>query len=254
MSALGRLLARAGGQAASGLRPRLPGRFEAPARDADAGFEILTQTEPAAPPTYDAEAPARAERQSTPPPDLLDQQKQVARTSNPLESEIPETASRTAPRAEVASPPAPLQPEPSIARPSVAPTNPDQPGVSNKPPPQAASDPPPDLKTPVVITQPRAQSPLGPLPDRLQPPSPQSAELPPHLTPPASATRPAPARRTPVPATPPEPPEITVHIGRIHVAADTPKTTTPRPVNDRPQRPRSASNLRDYLRGKGGSG
>jgi hypothetical protein len=91
---------------------------------------------------------------------------------------------------------------------------------------------------------------LGPLPEPLLPPAPPRAAPAPDEAPaPARSAIPTLPRRTVAPPAP-EPPEITVHIGRLHVVAAPRDTREPRAAAERP-RPR-ADMLSDYLRGKDG--
>jgi hypothetical protein len=83
---------------------------------------------------------------------------------------------------------------------------------------------------------------LGPPPDPLLPPAP----LLPATAPNEAHTTPQTAPRKPAgPA--PAPPEINIHIGRLHVVAE---QVWPEPARPRPRR--STTTLSDYLRGKEG--
>lgn len=253
MTALARLLARASGQAATGLRPRLSARFEAGAGDDTGGFETITEetTAPAtiAPaPSVSAGPSARQGEMPSPQPstptDAAPSSRRLARAPGRSPRSAPDP--RSAPHTE---PPSPLLPETAVRREPQPPGAPPDatPAIETTSPTAQAAGPDP-APQPRQTIDPTRGSALGPMPERLQPLAPADPQPAPHEMHfdhaiPATTPRRAGAADAAAPA----PPDITVHIGRLHVVAQPAK---PRIAPERPQPRRAAATLGDYLRGK----
>lgn len=248
MSALARLVARATGQAATGLTPRLPARFETAPGDPAAPIETAA-TEPAAPASRSAPAAEAPENPPRPAPPAA-----RAPDPNPLGASLdrPEPVAATHPghprSPETTVPPSPPGP---LLRETASPVLPlHHAALPPAPPPfdTLASRPaPPAEQAPQTL--PRGDLATSAPPEPLLPPAP------PRATPPSQQARApdgpaAPAMTRLAAAAPaPQPPEITVHIGRLHVVTEPREARVPRATAERPA-PR-ADTLSDYLRGKG---
>ena len=241
MSALARLVARATGQSAPGLTPRLPARFEtAP--------DEIGMTEPRVPapgPVATAEAPDSPPRPATLAARAPDPGLQRAFPDGPeLVAVAPSENSRPPSTTVLPSPPAPLVRETApisspLHRAALPPSPPLVAAVTPQPALPAGQAPPS-----VTLGSPALGAPPEPLFPPLSPramPAPQPASAPDRPTAQAM-TRPAAAPPAP------QPPEITVHIGRLHVVTE---ARVPRAPPDRPAK--RADTLSDYLRGKGGA-
>jgi len=253
MTVLTRLLARAKGQAASGLVPRLPGRFETAPGDRGGPLEVQEQRLSASP------AP-------------------VGRSDRPMMNALPQPPSP--PVGEGRFEPSRARPRPLIPGRAVAddetPASPldavpaSQPGRGVPPISELPGPPPPGrTATPAATTAERverldraarhaeeeralsavlpeiAATPAPLLPDvrppvdlPVRPDDPDRTQIPPfHAQPKTRTGRTAKE----------EPPDITIHIGRIDVVAVPEERKTPkRPERRRPQ----MTALGDYLRGK----
>lgn len=253
MSVLARLVARATGQLAPGLAPRLPGRFETAPGAWGGSFEVQERNVTAPPP---ADATQRLRTEAPPPPPAPAAAKQNtesgSRRPQPL---MPErtTAVDQAPLppsdAASAETPRRAQPQaPDVAEPppdhGVAPAKPAAEGVEapgsrlRRAKPEGA---PTHLSAEIVAAPepllPKA-SPTADRSGRSDPP--HRVQSPPFQAPPyARSGRAAPA----------EPPEITVHIGRIDIVASPEEPKAPRRA--KPRRPQMTE-LGDYLRGREG--
>ncbi|MHA6262314.1 hypothetical protein ACXYMO_03855 [Arenibacterium sp. CAU 1754] len=250
MTALARLLARATGQADAGLRPRLPARFEAGGGGDTVGFETITEETMATP--TDAPAPsARADtsvRQGETPSPQASPRADAApslRRSAQVHDTSPRSASVPGP-APHPEPPSPLLPETATrreAQPPMAPPPPDATPAGETTGPSTHAehpDPTPQPRQPIDPA-------LGPLPERLQPLAPAEPQPAPHEMHLDQAMPGPTPRRAGADTAAPAPPDITVHIGRLHVVAQPSK---PRSAPERPQPRRATATLGDYLRGK----
>lgn len=250
MSALSRLLARAGGQqgVAQTLRPRLPSRFEGTVGEASDGFETVTETERAMPaaPAEAGPAPSVQAPRSAPSPGSLDRAGRAERmpsTSN-IEQAAPEVG---AIQRDTTPPPSLLAAEraalPEPRTPSVSASTPLPPENPHRPAFRETDSAP--LSGPAAPVS--AARNLDPLPQRLQPPASPPKQQATHLARTTNAAPRAAAPRTPAPVAPPQPPEITVHIGRLHVVTEAPRS---RPPQERAQPRRASAALGAYLSGK----
>ncbi len=244
MSLLTRLVARATGRAAAGLTPRLPGRFEtgsagaeppevhgrtvaAPARAAEAVRReaplprTARHSEGPAPEGQETRAPAALSERSA--PDLPEPLPPPAETPN---------AGRAEPRQ------APEPPGPIVAAQAGHDTPEDREAARQHLPP----GPPlrgPKPQRPAVERAPDVLLSEPPPFDRRRRPSDPGGEIrPPFRAPPVTRNRQTAA---------PEPPEITVHIGRIDVVMTPDERKGAKRAEPRPPR---MTDLGDYLRGR----
>ncbi len=244
MSVLTRLVARAKGQAAPGLTPRLPGRFET-GSGGDEPMEVHERT--AAGP---APVPEAARREA--PPGRQTPRGHHAASATGKRPAAAQPFKATAPEAQGPLAPRIAEPVPARAEPRTRP-EPVELIVTTR----ASQAPPAHPDVPPSPLSPRAERPSGErrdatrenapevlLPDapppveRRRPPDPAGARSPPVRTAPIGRNRQAAA---------PEPPEITVHIGRIDVVmAPEERKGAKRPEPHRPQ----MTELGDYLRGR----
>jgi len=250
MTALARLLARATGQAAAGLRPRLPARFEAGGGGDTGGFETVTEetliTSSVAHASSMSAGTSVRHRETPLPqpstlPDAAPSSSHPARApdkSSPLASD-PDTPPPS-------KPPSPLFPETASHQKSQSPMTPPPPDATPEidsavPTTQTAlSDATPQPRKPIDTT-------LGPLPERLQPVAPADPKTVLHE---AHFDRAMPGptqRRAGADAAADALPDITVHIGRLHVVTQPAK---PHTAPERAQPRRAAATLGNYLRGK----
>ncbi len=249
MTALTRLLARATGHSAAGLRPRLPARFETGAGGVTGGFETITEETMANPavaaaPSTSADTSVRQVEMPTPQTSAPSDAVPLNRRPAPAPDRSPRLASDPEP-APHTEPPSPLLPETAIRRDSQSAMSPRDttPASENNAPttPAELPDPPPQHRRTIAPT-------LGPPPERLQPVAPADPQPAPHDVHFDQAMPGPTRRRASADTATPAPPDITVHIGRLHVVAQPAK---PRTAPERPQQRRATATLGDYLRGKG---
>lgn len=255
MTALARLLARATGQAAPGLRPRLPARFETPGAEPPRGFETVSTESAPAPGERSAEPAGPASSRRAPRAQAIDRPRAQGERTTPAHTsfEAADLPPKTSPPKGItpgrrpASPP-PLMPEPGpkdLADAPGAATTDD--AMAAGPAPRAAAPRSAETQEPAPPRR-RVDLTLGPLPEPLLPPvPPRRAPAPHEARPDAPRLSGTTASSTARVAAAPEPPEITVHIGRLHVVTEPQKSRT---VPERPRRARHAATLGDYLRGK----
>lgn len=232
---LQRLVGRATGEVAGGLRPRRPSRFESTLRET---ARVAVNAEAGAPP---AAAPDRVRRDDPGPT--------PARGAEPVPAIA--TAAPRPPAAPPASTPAPGDP----TAPPADRNAPTQGGRRRAADPQS---PPPPAAAP--LADPRTDEPAGTRGHPGAPPPRPGSATPPPLLPPRplpglaedfrSALGPAPpppeTSRTRGPETEPSPPDVTIHIGQLDVRSEAPPAR--RPARDAAGRAGLPS-LADYLRG-----
>ena len=239
---LARLVARATGQAAPGLRPRPRSRFEqaAGAGFSELAFESVARAPPAAPredlpgqpqrrPEPPSAAPFEPERRAAPPSGAAATERRPAPPPAGEPLSAPRPFARPAPAAEdrPAAPPAEV-PHPAAPAGTAPPA---------RIPPREAAAPEPaasQRRPPAPLLEPEPLAPAR----RLEPPANGPAAR-------TAAPRPGAARATAAA----EAPEIHIEIGRIELRLD-----PPRPERSaRPARPRPAApSLAAYLRGERG--
>lgn len=256
MSVLARLVARATGQASPGLAPHLPGRFETVPGDWSGSFEVQERNAAAPPPAGETVRPrmdapprppslAAGEESAQPGPErprsLISERAAAVDPARvpPLDAASADPPRHDGPRAlESAEPP----PDRTKAPAGPAAEGTERPGPMM--PRRAAPEGAPFRWSAEIVAAPEPLLPDAPptLDRAMRPDPPDRAQRPPFQAPPFTrAGRVAPA----------EPPEITVHIGRIDVVASSEERKAPRrPESRRPQ----MTALGDYLRGRERSG
>lgn len=257
MGVIQRLLSRATGTAAPGLRPRLPGRFETTAGASQGLAEQPSETvsqHPRAPvsePTRNesvATSPQATAETPAPPP-LAD----TARPAPGADAAEGATPVRREARRETGSTPQvePVAP-PAVAPPAVVPPAVVAQAAAEVSPHKAEVPAPHPAPLDAVRNAPRSRvqrpsrrrrSPPEPLLGRADPVSPLAAAPTTPWPDPLAGQPGTPA--APVPPAAAAEPDIHIHIGRIELRADSPETPKPK----QPARERRIASLDDYLKG-----
>lgn len=242
MSVLTRLVARATGQAAPGLTPRLPGRFEI-GGGAGEPLEVhertvFTPRSPAA--SHEAPPLRQAPRGESPAVESREARAPAPQSERPA----PEAPEPVAPRMEKpeparAEPQTPSEPLELIVTTRTDRDAPVEREAPEHPLPSRIVEGEPDLRRDTMERSLEVLLPGPPPADRTRRPSEPDGAMP-------ALVRALPVSRNRQAAAP-EPPEITVHIGRIDVVmAPEERKAAKRPEPRRPQ----MTELGDYLRGR----